>query len=163
MMHHGCQEESYCRASCLLEDRLAPCSAVHNGVLDLCAVRSPQAGRDEAGSSPGLGVKEGRWHPFQTQRRYWRVVTRQRGSACPPGERWHAVSWLAPCARGCGQSIRRICYSRKARRTSMSKNLGRWIILVAVTTLLVALLIAGQGLAQPGLTPIERTGRVPLL
>jgi cytochrome c peroxidase len=34
----------------------------------------------------------------------------------------------------------------------MSKNLGRWTILVAVTTLLVGLLIAGQGLAQTGPT-----------
>jgi cytochrome c peroxidase len=38
----------------------------------------------------------------------------------------------------------------------MSKNLGRWLIVVTVTTLLVALLIAGPGLAQP--TPIEQLG-----
>ena len=41
----------------------------------------------------------------------------------------------------------------------MSKNLGRWMILVAVTTLLVALLVVGQGLAQPpALEPIEQLG-----
>ena len=40
----------------------------------------------------------------------------------------------------------------------MSKNLGRWMILVAVTTLLVALLIAGQGLAQNDLTDEELLG-----
>ncbi len=40
----------------------------------------------------------------------------------------------------------------------MSKNLGRLMILVAVTTLLVGLLIAGQGLAQNDLTDEELLG-----
>jgi hypothetical protein len=38
----------------------------------------------------------------------------------------------------------------------MSKNLRRWMMLVAATTLLVALLLAGQALARP--TPIEQLG-----
>jgi cytochrome c peroxidase len=40
----------------------------------------------------------------------------------------------------------------------MSKNLKRWLALVVLTTLLLTLVFAGQGLAQQGLTPVEELG-----
>ena len=40
----------------------------------------------------------------------------------------------------------------------MSKNMKRWLALVVLTTLLLTLVFAGQGLAQQGLTPTEELG-----